>query len=47
MLGRRVKTIVSIENKSVDATELTPGKYMIRITTENDQVLLEEFVLQN
>ncbi|MES2555472.1 MAG: T9SS type A sorting domain-containing protein [Bacteroidota bacterium] len=46
MLGRVISAPVSIGNKSVDATELAPGKYMIRITTESNQILLEEFVVQ-
>ncbi|ASS49290.1 MAG: hypothetical protein A3D31_03805 [Candidatus Fluviicola riflensis] len=46
MLGRVISAPVSIGNKSVDATELAPGKYMLRITTESNQILLEEFVVQ-
>jgi hypothetical protein len=46
MLGRRVLAPVAIGNKSVDATGLSTGKYMIRITTDNDQVLVKEFVVQ-
>lgn len=46
ILGRVVSSPVSIGNKSVNATDLTSGKYMIRIITDNDQVLVEEFVVQ-
>jgi PKD repeat protein len=46
MLGRSVLAPVATGNKSVDATGLSTGKYMIRITTDTDQILVEEFVVQ-
>jgi len=47
MVGRLISLPTSITDKTVDATQLTAGKYMIRLTTENDQVLVKEFVVQN
>ena len=47
MLGRSISLPISISEKTVNGSSLTPGKYMIRITTENEQVLVEEFVVQN
>ena len=46
MLGRVISVPVSVTEKIVDGTSLTVGKYMIRITTDNDQILVEEFVVQ-
>ena len=46
MLGRIVQTPVSIGNKSIDAASLATGKYLLRITTDNDQIILEEFVVK-
>jgi hypothetical protein len=45
MLGRVISIPVSINEKTVDGSSLTVGKYMIRITTGSDQILLEEFVV--
>jgi len=47
MVGRLISLPSSVTDKTVNATQLTAGKYMIRITTENDQVLVREFVVQN
>jgi len=47
VLGRLISIPTSVKDKTVDATRLTPGKYMIRITTKNEQVLVREFVVQN
>jgi hypothetical protein len=46
LLGRVISTPVSLIEKTVDGSNLTTGKYMIRITTESDQILVEEFVVQ-
>jgi hypothetical protein len=46
LLGRVITTPVSLIEKTVDGSNLSTGKYMIRITTESDQVLVEEFVVQ-
>ncbi|MDA9274986.1 T9SS type A sorting domain-containing protein [Crocinitomicaceae bacterium] len=46
MLGRRVLAPAAIGNKSVDATGLSTGKYMARITTDTNQILVKEFVVQ-
>ena len=46
MLGRSVLAPIANGNKSVDATGLSTGKYMLRITTDTDQILVEEFVVQ-
>ncbi|NQY10777.1 MAG: T9SS type A sorting domain-containing protein, partial [Flavobacteriales bacterium] len=45
MLGRVISIPVSVIEKTVDGSSLTVGKYMIRITTGNDQILVEEFVV--
>jgi hypothetical protein len=47
LLGRVISVPSSVNEKMVDGSNLSTGKYMIRITTENDQVLIEEFVVQN
>jgi hypothetical protein len=47
MLGRMIQLPSSVNEKTVDGSSLTTGKYMIRITTGSDQVLIEEFVVQN
>ena len=46
LLGRVITTPVSLIEKTVDGSNLSTGKYMIRITTESDQILVEEFVVQ-
>ena len=46
MLGRSVLAPAAIGNKSVDATGLSTGKYMARITTDTNQILVKEFVVQ-
>ena len=46
MLGRSVLAPVAIGNKSVDATGLSTGKYMARITTDTNQILVKEFAVQ-
>ena len=46
MLGRSVLAPAAIGNKSVDATGLSTGKYMARITTDTNQILIKEFAVQ-
>jgi hypothetical protein len=46
LLGRVISVPSSVNEKMVDGSNLTTGKYMIRITTQSDQILVEEFVVQ-
>ncbi|MFT6922587.1 MAG: hypothetical protein ACJA1C_001593 [Crocinitomicaceae bacterium] len=46
MLGRVISVPSSVNEKMVDGSNLSTGKYMIRITTQSDQILVEEFVVQ-
>ncbi|NRA88240.1 MAG: T9SS type A sorting domain-containing protein [Rhizobiales bacterium] len=45
MLGRVISLPISVTEKMVDGSNLSTGKYMIRIITENNQILVEEFVV--
>ncbi|MFT6503562.1 MAG: hypothetical protein ACJASQ_003700 [Crocinitomicaceae bacterium] len=46
LLGRVILVPSSVNEKMVDGSNLSTGKYMIRITTQSDQILVEEFVVQ-
>ncbi|MDX2361074.1 MAG: T9SS type A sorting domain-containing protein [Crocinitomicaceae bacterium] len=45
MLGRLVMPTVDLETGLVDGTNLAPGKYMVKVTTSEDQLLIREVVI--
>ncbi len=47
VLGRNVTVPMSLVDAKVDATFLAPGKYIIRILTDNDELLVKEFVVMD
>lgn len=46
MLGRVIEVPVDLNERSIDGTQLSTGKYMVRIITNNNQVFVEELVIQ-
>ena len=46
MLGRVIALPMSVTNKTVNGAQLSSGKYMLRITTENGAALYQEFMVQ-
>ena len=46
MLGRKISLPINIAEARVDATDLAPGKYMVRLIVNTDKVLVKEFVIQ-
>ena len=45
MLGRVISLPVDLQTGYVDGTQLESGKYMVRIVTENDTVIVQEVVV--
>lgn len=46
MMGRVVQVETNLTDKSVDASKLEPGKYIVQIKSNNDQILQGTIVIQ-
>jgi hypothetical protein len=45
VLGRIVFTQSDIQDGAIDASSLAPGKYMVRVKTETDQIMVQPIVI--
>lgn len=46
LMGRLIEVSTNLSNKSIDVSNLNSGKYIVRITSENDQTILGSIIVQ-
>ena len=46
MLGKTMELPIDLNEAQVDATTLSPGKYLVRLVVNENNILVKEFVIQ-